>query len=427
MNQEPDRQDLAEALIRSSPRRDTYAGWQHWRKTRGPFTPAPQLTFTDWRALSPAKRSLHDLHRTATHVNLPLQETPMSLKVARLVNRRIRNNALKTRPSTRAGVMVTGWGYQGKTETVCEVAAEFEDAWLAMHNYIHPGVVAGTRDLHAPVAYIQTPVTAKPKSTCQSILDFFGAEARRLTLPQLIRQVADSLDDHGTKALILDDITRLRMHRADDQDTLDLIRAFMSMNVTLVLIGVDILGSGLLRQGRWDPQRRQWILPPSRHARIHGLEATQTERRFDLVELDRFRYSTPDQIAAFHDHLAGLQANLRLLKAPPDMLTGGNMPEYLMRRTDGVVGLLERLIEDGCQEAMDSGQENLDEALLDDIVLSLDDPDRDPQAGEIPAIPGSSSPAPDTAASGMKASRPSRARGRNTTFDDHGPESRTGG
>ncbi|TJZ93134.1 hypothetical protein FCI23_54785 [Actinacidiphila oryziradicis] len=27
----------------------------------------------------------------------------------------------------------------------------------------------------------------------------------------------------------LDDITRLRMHRADDQDTLDLIRAFMSI------------------------------------------------------------------------------------------------------------------------------------------------------------------------------------------------------
>nr|WP_237518489.1 AAA family ATPase [Streptomyces sp. SID4982] len=318
---------------------------------------------------------------------MPLQETPMSLKVARLVNRRIRNNALKTRPSTRAGVMVTGWGYQGKTDTVCEVAAAFEDAWLAMHNYVHPGAVEGTRDLHAPVAYVQTPVTAKPKSTCQSILGFFGAEARRLTLPELIRQVADSLDDHGTKALILDDITRLRMHRADDQDTLDLIRAFMSMNVTLVLVGVDILGSGLLRQGRWDPQKRQWVLPPSQHARVHGLEATQTERRFDLIELDRFRYSTPDQIAAFHDHLAGLQANLRLLKAPPDMLTGGHMPEYLMRRTDGVVGLLERLIEDGCQEAMDSGKETLDEALLDDIVLSLDDPDRDPQAGEVPASP----------------------------------------
>ncbi|MGW3209073.1 hypothetical protein [Streptomyces sp. NPDC001135] len=62
----------------------------------------------------------------------------MSLKVSKLVNRRLRNNALKRRASTWPGVMVTGWGYQGKTETVCEVAAAFEDDWLAMHNYLNP-------------------------------------------------------------------------------------------------------------------------------------------------------------------------------------------------------------------------------------------------------------------------------------------------
>ena len=95
-------------------------------------------------------------------------------------------------------------------------------------------------------------MTAKPKSTCKAILSFYGAEMKNMDLPDLVRQVAASLHDHGTKALLLDDITRLRMHRADDQDTLDLIRAFMSMNVTLVLIGVDIPASGLLRQGRHD-------------------------------------------------------------------------------------------------------------------------------------------------------------------------------
>jgi len=206
------------------------------------------------------------------------------------------------------------------------------------------------------------------------------------------------------------------MHRADDQDSLDLVRAFMSMNITLVLIGVDIPGSGLLREGTWDPKTRQWVLPPSRHARVHGLEATQTERRFDLVELDRFRYTTPEQITAFHDHLTGLEDNLRLFKAGPGMLTSGTMPEYLMRRTDGVVGLLERLIEDGAQEAMDGGRELLDENLLDEIVLSLDDPARDAAAGEVPTIPGSPQPtaAPRTPGGG----RP----GRNTVFDDHGPD-----
>lgn len=403
---------LAQMITGKPPRRDTWEGWQHYRTTRGRFAPAPQLTFTEWRALTPHRRSLYDLHRTATHVNLPLQETPMSLKVSRLINRRLRNNALKQKPATRAGVMVSGWGYQGKTETVCEVAASFEESWLAMHSHLNPDAVEGTWDLHAPVAYVQTPVTAKPKSTCQAVLDFFGAGSQSMNLPQLIRQVAHSLDDHGVKALILDDVTRLRMHRADDQDTLDLIRAFMSMNVTLILVGVDIPGSGLLREARWDGKTRQWVMPSSEHARVHGFETTQTERRFDLVELDRFRYSTAEEMTAFHDHLRGLEGNLRLLSAKPGMLTGGSMPEYLIRRTGGVVGLLERIVEDGAQEAMDSGKEVLDEALLDEIVISLDDPGRDPGAGEIPAVPDGAGPA-------RKATRARKKR--NTVFDDHGP------
>ena len=254
----------------SPPMRETLEGWEQWRRTRYGFVAAPRLDLAAWRALSPRRRMLHDLHRAATHANLPLLQTPMTQAVTRLLHGRIRSNALKHKPTTRAGVMVTGGGYQGKTETTCEIAATFQDAWLDMHRHLNPDAVPGARDLHAPVAYVQTPVTAKPKSTCKAILGFYGAPLNpRMDLPDLVRQVATSLHDHGTKALLLDDITRLRLHRAGDQDTLDLLRAFMSMHVTLVLVGVDIPGSGLLTEGRFDPGTRQWILPPSRHAGIH--------------------------------------------------------------------------------------------------------------------------------------------------------------
>ncbi|MFI7642364.1 AAA family ATPase [Nonomuraea sp. NPDC049400] len=328
----------------------------------------------------------------------------------KLLRARIESNALKHKPTTRSGVMVTGGGYQGKTETVCEICAAFEDFWLDAHLHL-PSARPGTRDLHAPVAYVQTPVTAKPKSTCKAILNFYGGDAKGMDLPELIRQVAHSLNDHGTKVLVLDDITRLRMHRADDQDVLDLIRAFMSMHVTLVLIGVDIPGSGLLREGRRDPHTGQWAFPPSTYAqqvRVNGQEPTQTERRFDLIELDRFRYSTPEQIAAWTTHLAGVEQHLRLMNAASGLLTDGAMPEYLYRRTDGVVGLLERLLEDGCREAIDTGTEKLTESLLDTVVLNLRDaPGRDPATGEVPALP----PQPS-----QRGKRP-----RNTVFDDRGP------
>jgi hypothetical protein len=233
--------------------------------------------------------------------------------------------------------------------------------------------------------------------------------------PDLVRHVAHSLNDHGTKALVLDDITRLRMHRKDDQDVLDLIRAFMSMHVTLVLIGVDIPGSGLLREGRHDPATGQYLFPASQHAKVHGLEPTQTQRRFDLIELDRFRYTTNEQIAAWSAHLAGVEQYLRLMNATSGMLTDGGMPEYLFRRTDGVVGLLEKLIEDGCRHAIDTGAERLTENILQQVTVDLASaPGRDAQAGEIPAVPPAS-----VTTSKNRAVRP----GRNTVFDDHGPAS----
>ncbi|WP_434600061.1 hypothetical protein [Streptomyces sp. A5-4] len=197
------------------------------------------------------------------------------------------------------------------------------------------------------------------------------------------------------------------MHRADDQDVLDLIRAFMGLDVTLILTGVNIPGTGLLREARWHPKQRSWVMPPLESTRVHGLEVTQTERRFELVDLDRFRTTTTAGSDAFLDHLQGIEEHLRLLNARDGMLTQGTMPEYLLRRTGGVVGLLGRLIEDGCLEAMASGRELLDEDLLDEIVIGREDLTHPPDS-EITA------PQP----------RPkSRSRGRNTVFDDHGPRS----
>lgn len=100
--------------------------------------------------------------------------------------------------------MVSGWGQHGKTATVCRVVAAFEDRWLRLHNSVNPASVPGTVDLHSPVVYVQAPVTAKPKSTCVTILNFFKAPSRSLNLPQLVRQVAESLRDHGVKVLIID-------------------------------------------------------------------------------------------------------------------------------------------------------------------------------------------------------------------------------
>ncbi|MEY9839505.1 AAA family ATPase [Streptacidiphilus sp. EB103A] len=408
----PSRARIAELILGNRPHRDTFAGWQHYRLHRGQVLPAAAITVNQWRTVPEARRGDYDLYRQLTNVNLPLQQTPMHDKVGRLIRRRLRGNTMKQDDPTFPGVMVSGWGGYGKTASVCSAGAVFEDSWLDLHGALGPGTLPGTRDLHAPVVYIPTPVTATPKSLCQAILNFFRAEIRSsATLPQLVRQVADSLEDHRVKAMLLDDISRLRMHRADDQDVLDLIRAFMSLGVTLILAGVNIPGTGLLREAEWDKKTRRWEMTPLESTRIHGLEITQTEHRFEFIELDRFRYGTPRQINVFVNHLQGIEGHLRLLKAKPGMLTGHGMPEYLMRRTDGVVGLLGRLLEDGALEAMDSGKELINEALLDEIVLRRDEPEEPSDEPDIPADPPAARP---------KTARTKRPR--NGVLDDKGPQ-----
>ncbi|MFF0262043.1 TniB family NTP-binding protein [Streptomyces microflavus] len=412
----PSRATIAELILSSHPTRDTYVGWQHYRTHCGLLVPAPVISPQQWSLIPESRQYDYDLYRELTNANLPLQDTSMHDKVGKLIRRRLSGNTRKKDDPTRAGVMVSGWGNYGKTAAVCTAGAVFEDQWLKLHSCLNPGALPGTRDFHAPVVYVSTPVTATPKSLCASILGFFRAPIRpAATLPELVRQVADSLYDHGVKALILDDISRLRMHRADDQDVLDLMRAFMSLDVTLILTGVNISGIGLLREAKWNKKTRQWEMPPLESTRIHGLEITQTEHRFELIEIDRFRYITPTQIQAFVDHLEGIERHLRLLNAKEGMLTGGAMPEYLMRRTGGVVGLLGRLLEDGAYEAMESGKELIDENLLDEIVLRRDEPEQPPDEPVIAANP------PTTKKKTSRAKRP-----RNTVFDDHGPAGATG-
>ncbi|MEU9098837.1 TniB family NTP-binding protein [Streptomyces sp. NPDC048361] len=412
----PARARIAELILGSRPPLDTYVGWQHYRTHCSLLVPAATISPQQWSMLPESRQYDYDLYRELTNANLPLQDTPMHDKVGKLIRRRLSGNTRKKDDPTRAGVMISGWGNYGKTASVRSAGVVFEDQWLRLHNCLNPGALPGTRDLHAPVVYVSTPVTATPKSLCASILGFFRAPTRRsATLPELVRQVADSLHDHGVKALILDDISRLRMHRADDQDVLDLMRAFMSLDVTLILTGVNIPGIGLLREAKWNKETQQWEMPPLESTRIHGLEITQTEHRFELIELDRFRYITPKQIQAFVNHLEGIEQHLRLLNAQEGMLTGGTMPEYLMRRTGGVVGLLGRLLEDGAQEAMESGKELIDQSLLDEIVLRRDGPEQAPDEPVIPA---------DAPTAGKKTTRAKRPR--NTVFDDHGPAERAG-
>ena len=408
----PGTSSLASFLPGQAPDRETWEGWTRWRLTRRDFAAAPVVTAGEHAAMTARQRRLHDLHRIATHSNLEIQDTPMSIRVSKEVRSLVEVNAFCQGPDTRPGLMVNGGACQGKTETVCEALACFEDEWLGLYAQV-PGAIEGTIDHHVPVAYVQTPVKATPVSACQRILDFYGEDYKGMTLAGLLRTVKQAVRDHGTKALAIDDITRLKLHREADQDVLDLIRELMSLPVTLILVGVGIPRSGLLRDGRRDPLTGQWLFPPvedrgkSRNDDAPG----QTDLRFNLVDLDRFSYGGTASTEAWIAHLVGIEQQLRLLHARDGMLSEGDMPEYLFRHTRGTVGILRKLIQKACRRAIETGEEEITTALLDSLTITRKDlPGLDPDSGEIPDILA--------APAAKKPARPRKPR--NTVFDDHG-------
>ena len=127
----------------------------------------------------------------------------MSAAVARLLRARIQSNALKRKPATRAGVMITGGGYQGKTETACEIAAAFEDEWLALHGQLNPDAMRGHPGPARPGRLRPDPGHRDPEEHLPGDPGLLRrADHKSWTLPQLVRAVRESLHDHGTKVLL---------------------------------------------------------------------------------------------------------------------------------------------------------------------------------------------------------------------------------
>jgi hypothetical protein len=168
----------------------------------------------------------------------------------------------------------------------------------------------------------------------------------------------------------------------------------MTSPATVVGTGVDIRSSGLLGEGsqylaRWDREAL----------------GTQTGRRFALFALPAFTEDTDDDIRDWNDCLAGLQEHIVLIKGTEEMLTNSEMSAYLLDRTKGVIGSLTRLLGQGCNEAVATGDERLTPRLLGEIVLDFEAETRDGATVQ--------------SDSGRASGRPARqtSRGRNTVYD----------
>ena len=374
-------------------------GFRSWALSRGTYQRQDLLTWDAYTLLAPRDRRRYNRLRDAANSNIDILETPMGSALSEALEDGIWINAVNRQPGAKPGFMVNGGGAQGKTATVLDVCANFLEDWLTEHQI--EAVPGGERNAHEPVVYVRTPDKPTPKALCQSILRAVGEPfLPRDGFPELQRLVHDVLVSLGVRVLVLDDITRIKMHRIDDQDVLDLIRSLMDSGATVILVGVGIPKSGLLREG--GPVEAVTDTHVHLEAGVKRLrrrdaedddEATQTERRFTLLHLRNFSYKTPQDVQEWTTFLAGVGHQLRLYGVDHTSLLADGLPEYLFRRTGGVVGTVKNLLTAACTAAVENpdpetGEERLTIELFDTVTANYSaEEGRIAEAGEIPDVP----------------------------------------
>ena len=338
----------------------TVDGWQHYVEHRDDYQAPALLTRAEYDRLPDGHRSLYDMARGIGIANLPRHDTPMGEAITADIATTLRLNTDNAAPGVRPGLFVSADAGLGKSTLVREIAAKFDEGQREKAQFF-PGIAAN-RDRWIPVAWVNVPPKVTISGLCRDILAFYGDVPRSRTYePELTARVRQIIAECGTRLLVLDDITRLKMHREADQNAADFIRALMETSATVLGIGVNVEQSGLLYEGQASTRNRRML--------------TQTRRRFTVHTLGAFTDETSEAFAGWLSHLKAIEADLPLLDRAPGMLTGDDTPAYLLRRTGGVVGTLTRLVSEasirvlGHQPTGAGTGEYLTREVLDSVTL----------------------------------------------------------
>lgn len=368
----------------------TVQSWRAYCRAHSTSMMPPRLSRQTYDRLSPIDRRRYNRLRTGWHANLPFVRTAMADALMDDLQMVLENNALTSSPRSRPGVLVSGDSQMGKTTTVIEAAAEFEGfmADLVAEADIDDRILADA----VPVAWVTCTSKTTIATMCLDLLIYFGDPIpKRYSDNVLVRKVKDCLYQCDTKLLVIDEVSRLKLHRENDQDVSDFIRDLMLSPATIVGTGADVRKSKLLGEGN------NYLASSGRKSL-----ATQTTHRFTLFELGPFDDATSAGLADWRQVLTDLQQQLLLLDAPEDMLQ--SLSPYLYERSRGIIGFLINLLQRGCAEAIATGAEVLSESLLADVPISVGADD--PEDGEISSV-----------ATGSRQRKTPRRKGRNPIYD----------
>ncbi|MFJ6141855.1 AAA family ATPase [Kitasatospora sp. NPDC092286] len=186
----------------------------------------------------------------------------------------------------------------------------------------------------------------------RAILEYYGHPGRFTgNTADFGYRALDSVLSAETKLLIVDDLHFLKWRNKNGVEVSNHFKYIANeFPVTLLLVGVGLENRGLFDEG----------------GSYEDAVLAQTGRRTTRLDMDPFLITSEEGRLDWRNTLLAIEERLVLADNRPGMIAD-DLSDYLFARSTGHIGSLMTLINRGCQRAVRTGAERLDQNLLDQV------------------------------------------------------------
>ncbi|WP_405616274.1 AAA family ATPase [Streptomyces sp. NBC_00076] len=317
------------------------------RLAEAPRRPRPEpLSRRQIKALDEAARIEYDRDRRKWHANLGPLDTPQMAALHEDLWDIIDSNE-QDGDKAKGGIALDAFPGLGKTTAVLAFAKKFHRREITEANEFTD---AGFE--RWPVCRVGLTANTGMRDFNRAILEFYGHPGRfRGTASDFGYRALDCVLSCETKLLIVDDLHFLRWRNRSGIEVSNHFKYIANeFPVTLLMIGVGLKTRGLFNEGE----------------DFEDAVLAQTGRRTTRLGMEPFTIKTEKGRRHWRDMLLAIEQRVVLADKHPGMIAD-DLSDYLFARSTGHIGSLMTLINRGCQKAVRTGAERLDEDLLSTV------------------------------------------------------------
>ncbi|CAM3186609.1 AAA family ATPase [Tsukamurella pulmonis] len=322
-------------------------GWQKFVNTPA-RVPPEALNRDELDRLTDKERTDYDRERREWHANLGPLKTRQLVEVHENLWDVIDSNA-QDGDKPKGAVAIDAVPGLGKTTAVLSFARAFHRREVAEN-----GTTTEEGHERWPVCRVGLTGNTGLREFNRAMLAFYAHPGgRRGNAADFAHRALDCVLACETKILIVDDLHFLRLQSTSGVEVSNHFKYIANeFPLTVIFAGVGLEARGLFSEGSSD---RDALL-------------AQTGRRTTRLTMDPFGVTNDAGRRAWRQTLKAIEQRVVLAEKYPGMIAD-DLSDYLYARCTGQIGSLMTLINRGCQRAVRTGYERLDEELLDRVKI----------------------------------------------------------